>query len=79
LLNPLVGTLNIFAKTSVSFAESHLLRVFSGGFVFAENPLDVIFPVTHFLERMAEERLIRRMIIPMGMPRVYQFKLFNVK
>jgi hypothetical protein len=46
MINPLVGKLNVFDKGTVSFAESDLLKVFSGGFVFVENAVDVIFPVT---------------------------------
>jgi hypothetical protein len=46
LINPLIGKLNLFDKTNASFTESDALKVFGGGFVFAENTMDLLFPVT---------------------------------
>jgi hypothetical protein len=45
-VNPPIGKLNVFDKATVAFAESDALKVFSGGFVFADNAMDLTFPVT---------------------------------
>jgi trimeric autotransporter adhesin len=40
-----VGNLKVFAPESVSFVESPTLTVWSGGFVFAEQATDMVFPL----------------------------------
>lgn len=45
--NPsIVSNLYVYDNVNVSFNESDLLRVYGGGFVFAEEATDVNFPVT---------------------------------
>jgi Fibronectin type III domain/FlgD Ig-like domain len=41
-----IDKLYVFDKTTLNFIESDALKVFGGGFVFAENAMDIIFPVT---------------------------------
>jgi hypothetical protein len=41
-----IGSLYLYDKANVSFAEGDALNIFSGGFVLAENDTDLIFPVT---------------------------------
>lgn len=45
--NPsIISNLYVYDNVNVSFNESDLLRVYGGGFVFAEEATDVNFPVT---------------------------------
>jgi chitodextrinase len=57
-----VSNLIVFDNTSVSFIESDLLAVFGGGFVFADEPIELVFPVT--LKAKANGRVASKSFLP---------------